>query len=544
MSPCGGLIFLTSTSARSRIRPSFRSLAARISFFVFAATLISALAVAWTSAHALRAFLRSKVEQKIPAAVAQLRDRLDIWYAQRVLDVEVFARSAIVVDGVGPLARARGAGRESRGSEEVRKYLAYVLDGFPQYASLFALDGDGRVALAVGREPGLAPDVLADLARVDNTAVSHVLETEAGPVQAISSAVRGPDGSRLLTLHALLPVTALEEQLSAQEIGPSARIFVFDERGALVAASEHGRLRPGEASPQRLAVEPGAVRDYVAGDGLRVVGSAIAFPRVGFTLVAEESYDDAFAPIASILGHTVALNLGIVVVLSGIAFAIVARIVRPIHALSDCAQRLRDGETEVTIPSIASPHEVAILTRSFREMVESLQRANETLEQLAITDGLTKIHNHRFFQDQLTKEIRRHERTGAPLALALVDLDDFKKLNDRHGHAAGDAVLERLAALLVERTRDHDLVARYGGEEFAVLAPETDLPGALALAEQLRLAVCEAPLAVSAEGTEIPCTVSIGVSIYRGDRETFFREADRALYDAKGAGKDCVVAAR
>jgi diguanylate cyclase (GGDEF)-like protein len=215
--------------------------------------------------------------------------------------------------------------------------------------------------------------------------------------------------------------------------------------------------------------------------------------------------------------------------------------VRPLHALSDCARRLRDGEEDVELPVVQSADEVGILARSFGEMVKSLKRANSVLEQLAITDGLTKIHNHRFFQDQLGREIKRAERTRSPLALILVDIDDFKALNDRYGHASGDGVLEQLAGLLVGETRDQDLVARYGGEEFAILAPATDREGAVSLAEKLRLTVSDAPF--DAAGHLIDITVSVGVAVYHGDREAFFHEADRALYAAKGAGKDCVVAA-
>jgi diguanylate cyclase (GGDEF)-like protein len=174
-------------------------------------------------------------------------------------------------------------------------------------------------------------------------------------------------------------------------------------------------------------------------------------------------------------------------------------------------------------------------------MVSSLQRATETLEQLAVTDGLTKIHNHRYFQDQLERQIKRAERSGAPLALVLLDIDDFKALNDRYGHVAGDCVLERLAGLLVDQTRDHDLVARYGGEEFVILAPDTERQGALALAEKLRLAIGTRPIRVPAAAEPIPVTASIGVAVYHGDGKALFQEADRALYAAKASGKDCVV---
>jgi len=165
------------------------------------------------------------------------------------------------------------------------------------------------------------------------------------------------------------------------------------------------------------------------------------------------------------------------------------------------------------------------------------------LEQLSITDGLTKLHNHRFFQDHLRREMRRSARTGEPLALLLVDVDDFKGLNDRYGHAVGDAVLRRTGEVLNGVVRETDLLARYGGEEFALLAPQTPLEGAVALGEKVREAVAAARFSiVDLEGPrEIAITVSVGVSSFRGDEKAFFNEADRALYRAKHAGKDCVV---
>jgi diguanylate cyclase (GGDEF)-like protein len=470
--------------------------------------------------------------------VTQTHDRLDLWYARRALDAQVFARSAIVVDGLARLSRS---GRpDARQREEVEQYLTYVLEGLPQYSSIFVLDGAGELVLGVGAASALSAETRRHLAAVEDVDVSAVLEDQAaGPVQAVSSAVRGRDDRRISTLHAILPLRALEEQLASASAG--GRTLVFDERGAFVASSRP--LGGGAHQIHRVLAkaQPGDVRDYVAGDGVRVVGSARSFPRLHWTLVVEEDYDAAFAPIAAILGRTVALNLGIVLALSVIAFGVAASMVRPLHALSDCARRLRDGEDDVELPVVTSSDEVGILARSFGEMVGSLKRANEVLEQLAITDGLTKIHNHRFFQDQLSREVKRSDRTGTPLALVLVDIDDFKALNDSHGHAVGDAVLERLAQLLVEQVRDQDLVARYGGEEFALLAPATDRVGALALAEKIRMAVGGSTLQVGSSALAI--TVSVGVSVYHGDRRAFFHEADRALYAAKGAGKDCVVAA-
>jgi diguanylate cyclase (GGDEF)-like protein len=560
---------VTHRFARSLPERALHSLAARIGFFVFGATLISALAVALTSAHALREFLRTKIEEKIPSIASQVHDRLDLWFAQRTLDVQVFARSAILVDG---LARRTHERLTPDDRQAIEKYLSYVLAGSQQYASLFALDPEGHTLVAVGPPLEVEPDLRRSLAAVEDTAVSQVVPMGDRRVQIVSSVVRARNDQVLATLHAVLDVDALTGQLASRELGESGRLILFDRDGTALAASPGvplaGLARPAES----VGADPTIVHEYTRADGVHVVASARPIESLGWTLVVQETSDDAFAPIASILRHTLLLNMGMVCVLSLMAFKIGASMVRPIHDLSDAARRVRDGEADVVVPVTGGGDEVGILTRTFAEMVErlhdarleievrrqesenanrlllaqnhELQRANETLEQLAITDGLTKIHNHRFFQDQLSREIKRAERTASPLALILLDIDDFKQLNDRYGHAMGDEVLQLLSAVLIEETRDHDLVARYGGEEFAVLAPATDREGALAVAEKLRTAVAEHRFCPKGSSAPLSITVSIGVAIYHGDRSAFFDEADRALYDAKANGKDCVIAAR
>jgi len=517
------------------------SLAARIGVFVFAATLISALAVAGTSAYGLRAFLRSKIEQKIPASVSQVRDRLDLWYAQRTFDVQVFAQSATVVEGLSRLAGRPGA----RDRAEVEQYLRYVLQSLPQYPAIFALDADGNVVIAVGAPLVLSPDALRDLAGASTPAVSAALDGSDGTrFQVVSSPVRGARERVLATLHAVLPLQAVEEQLANSVEAGVARTLVFDSNGRFVVSSRSFGAPP-VVLPQRLAAAGHAeVSDYVAPNGLRVVGSKLPFARLQWTLVVEEDYDTAFAPIASILGRTLTLNLVIVGVLSALAFGFAAYVVRPLRALSEVAIRLRDGEPDVSLPAATGADEVGILTRSFGEMVESLARARESLEQLATTDGLTKIYNHRYFQDRLTAEVERSERDGSPLALLLVDIDDFKALNDRHGHAAGDAVLEQLAAVLVAQAGSENIAARYGGEEFAILAPGADAEETVRIAERIRMAVNQHAFVAAPTGRTVTISVSIGVASHTGDRASFFLEADRALYSAKGAGKDCVVVAQ
>jgi diguanylate cyclase (GGDEF)-like protein/putative nucleotidyltransferase with HDIG domain len=156
-------------------------------------------------------------------------------------------------------------------------------------------------------------------------------------------------------------------------------------------------------------------------------------------------------------------------------------------------------------------------------------------EQRAASDPLTALANHRAFHERLRDEVQRARRHRRPLALALIDLDHFKDVNDRHGHQVGDEVLREVAARLVRRSRPEDLVARIGGEEFAWLLPESDALDAWKAAERAREAIAGEPFP---EG--ISCTVSIGIAelSQATDAGDLVRLADGALYWAKGNGRN------
>ncbi|MGZ4308386.1 MAG: diguanylate cyclase [Gaiellaceae bacterium] len=159
----------------------------------------------------------------------------------------------------------------------------------------------------------------------------------------------------------------------------------------------------------------------------------------------------------------------------------------------------------------------------------------------AATDSLTGLANRWRFDEELALEWRRAERVGDSLALILADLDDFKSVNDSHGHPVGDEVLRRVAEILAGNIRQVDLAARYGGEEFAVIVPEADLEGAQRLAERLRAALEEHPIDLPG-GKRLVVTASFGVAV-KGDLprpEELIAVADEALYESKRAGKNQV----
>lgn len=168
-------------------------------------------------------------------------------------------------------------------------------------------------------------------------------------------------------------------------------------------------------------------------------------------------------------------------------------------------------------------------------------RLHGQVQRQAVTDELTGLANRRSFLARLEAEVVRSRRSGSPLGIVLADLDDFKRVNDTYGHAAGDTALRSFAAIVHSGSRDVDLPVRLGGEEFAVLLPDTDLDGAAQLAERLREAL--ESTAIDYEGESISLTASFGVSSFpaTANAEDLLTDADRRLYDAKRRGKNTVV---
>jgi diguanylate cyclase (GGDEF)-like protein/PAS domain S-box-containing protein len=159
----------------------------------------------------------------------------------------------------------------------------------------------------------------------------------------------------------------------------------------------------------------------------------------------------------------------------------------------------------------------------------------------ASTDSLTGISNRRYFMAQAEQELRRSRRFARDMAVMMIDIDHFKQINDKHGHAVGDAILQGVVKRALESLRQSDSLGRLGGEEFAVILPETSLTAATEVAERLRQHMAERPLV--AEREAIPCTVSVGVAQLQaqdGSIDALLNRADEALYRAKHNGRNKV----
>jgi diguanylate cyclase (GGDEF)-like protein/PAS domain S-box-containing protein len=226
-----------------------------------------------------------------------------------------------------------------------------------------------------------------------------------------------------------------------------------------------------------------------------------------------------------------------------------------LHQPYECTVRLLRPDSQTAwVQMSASPSAVAdqpdaTLWSGFVFDVTDRMQLETELRHMAFHDPLTGTHNRRSFMQTLTQEVHRVQRTGEVAALLMLDIDHFKRVNDTYGHDAGDDVLKHLVGVLQAGLRRLDMLARLGGEEFAVLLPATQMPGALELAERLRLAVEKNPAVLRDQmgqpGKTVAYTISIGVAVLDANApsaDDVLKRADHAMYQAKSTGRNRVCA--
>ncbi|GIX10138.1 diguanylate cyclase domain-containing protein [Elioraea sp.] len=377
-----------------------------------------------------------------------------------------------------------------------------------------------------------------------------------------------PDRPAVLSASLDLPWLArLVRALDAnEELDPFA--LILGENGRVLAAAP---AIPGLPAPDRPSDHPlvaaalagplGWVRvaDFAGRD--RLVGVAHTLSS-GLAIAVAVDRDAVVRPIER--EFLVILGLMLAAAAAGLGGALAvarARLGRPLLALVGAAEAVRDGRPPPPLAELPTVGEIATLRRAFAQMVGEIARRearlaeanrelaamNEELARLAERDPLTGLANRRAFDAALAAAWNRGRREGLPVGLLILDIDHFKQFNDRYGHLEGDACLARVAATLAGlKLRPYDLVARLGGEEFAVLLPDIDLVGAIAVGERIRAALHELMLLHEGSPHGI-VTASIGaaslVPVGPADPRMLLAAADRALYAAKRGGRDQVSAA-
>jgi len=255
-------------------------------------------------------------------------------------------------------------------------------------------------------------------------------------------------------------------------------------------------------------------------------------------------------------------GVGLTVIFLGIplSYLIVKRIVRPLNELGEAMAAFASGYLDVRSP-VDRRDEIGRLARAFNGMASQHQlvhdnliklngelevrvaRRTKQLRHLASRDPLTGLYNRRYFDEMLRRRFMEAKRYGSTLACVMIDVDNFKQINDQRGHQAGDRMLNLVASIIERQLRGADVGARYGGDKFVLLLPHTNVQQAETLAQRLRSEFCAAQMK---DPSHPPATLSIGIADSSDpdltDSEGLLRAADRGMYRAKTAGKDRVTA--
>ena len=355
---------------------------------------------------------------------------------------------------------------------------------------------------------------------------------------ALANALKQPAASRPLQLSSLQKEVAISQpiKLANGDEGfymsvpvvshqDSGEISALESQSAIVGLVDAQQL-VAEALPASSNPTPLQLRDEVTplatiGSGLdNAVKAAIATPGRAWTVsVAGGS-----------LTTSEELLPWLILLIGGALTLSVAVMLRTLARRRDAALELASKRSD----------ELAASLKRVEQANRELERARSDAERLSREDPVTGIFNRRHFGEVLARELSDTESGGVP-AVLLLDLDHFKRVNDEHGHLMGDAVLQTVTDRIASVLRSEDCLARWGGEEFAVLAPDIDRDGVLALGERAREALAESPVRVG--DVSIDLTLSVGAALATPGHRTpdaLVHAADQALYEAKDAGRNCV----
>ncbi|MFJ2537373.1 diguanylate cyclase [Pseudomonas sp. NPDC087614] len=337
---------------------------------------------------------------------------------------------------------------------------------------------------------------------------------------------------------------------------------------ALIIDNDGKVLYPEALMGQQLATNDSKSSGWSVGNGYLTSMVTVPTPsttELSWSIALRQPLETALQPAHLLLYKLLILGVFAAVIFGVVAYYLALYLSRPIEQLARSAKQVQDNQPGAHFPLQHPVREIAQLGQSIEAMTHSLlgkerelQQANATLEatvaqrtadlmqanaellNLATHDALTGVFNRRRFDEKLTEYSLLFRRTGRPFALLLIDADHFKRINDTHGHAVGDEVLQQLAQLIQTSLRTTDFVARYGGEEFAVLLPEISMPDTPErVAEKIRAAVAEADFATAGQ-----VTVSVGVGLADpadNSPGNLIKRADQQLYQAKAAGRNQVA---
>ncbi|GFK94792.1 putative diguanylate cyclase AdrA [Fundidesulfovibrio magnetotacticus] len=501
-------------------------------------TLLPCLLMAGFLSYYLSERLHERYAAEMLLTLKLQRHFVDTWLADRQRDVIRLADQP-ELKAPDP-AQAEG---------DFRRFVAVM----PEFRGLVYVDALGLTVLDTVAKPGLylGDRVYFKEGRQGRPYITDLIVGRATGARLIifSAPVQGPGGEFRGIVFAPISPDVIVQAVGGARLDYEGQTFLLDRVGAVVAGDEQLVPNPGAAQPSQEGLQGEAQEfTYLRRDGTAMMAMALPLSVPGWRLVAatpKETLRDAVRPV---VGVVFAAGIVSFVVLLPLVLGFARRIGAVVEPLADHASQLAQGRYDLPLPALPTgrvPRELDTLARTYEIMREKIVLDVSALETMALTDALTNLPNRRYLMEEGPRLVELCARTRLSCACLLLDLDNFKAVNDLHGHATGDLVLAGVASVLRRTARGADILGRLGGEEFLLLCADTTREDALILAQRVREAVKDARIApLNAGGV----TVSVGVATLN----TFVQPsgvlfdrllvaADTAMYQAKAAGRDQVA---
>lgn len=541
-----------------------KSIKSKILTFAILATLIPSMGLGLMSFWRYQVVISDNVGHELRTLASDTSSELTLWLRERGNEVRTLSTAYTLSDGL-TAATAQQPGPASVGPRELELYLRSVQRKLQPLLELTLADAAGQVVASSASTPApillpatwpntaMTEGVVFDPPRWDSARATATL-TVVVPVLSLRNELLG-------ALSAVIDLGTVKPRLQ-NVVGSSPAeviLLALDGKPLLSTRTESTELMPLGPEPlQRLRAQPGKPITYDGHHQREVLGVADVARSLPIIVVTERNRAEVFEAWLELLEVFLLLVAGLTLLVGVVAYWMGRSIVTPLNTLIVAADDIAHGDLTVQLRG-APVGEIGHLTRAFNLMTDrlrlsdaqvraanqALEEQNQLLEELVVTDSLTGLYNRKKLDDILADQFARLQRSRRPFALLMLDVDNFKAVNDTYGHAAGDEVLAEVAGILKRSVRNVDYVARYGGEEFVVVLVETALDAALDIAERIRSEVENFRYGTS--DTRISVTVSLGVthSLERDVRpQQVLERADHALYEAKRAGRNQAQCAR
>lgn len=468
---------------------------------------------------------------------------LDRWLDERMAETELLAREIEVAAGLG----------QELGSFW-RRFTIMTSPG-KSFIDFFLVDPSGKVVVSkaetISRTINLSDRDYVVAALAGRSFLSGLFHgrRSGAYIFAISQPVHlGTEPWVLAGVVSLSNLAAIVDTLNLSEIGSA---ILVDKSGHIVSspayidsyelAADDTNLPilTGGAAEWILQGKPGA-QLYVNHEGETVVGAWGYLHRLGLTLLVELDNKRAMAPVRELLPFVSLLSLIALLAVLLTVYSLTASLVRPITTLIAAVEDVKDAEFRASI-NMKTGTELDDLILAFNQMASTVRDREKGLMESASRDSLTGLYNHGRLEELLELEMRRKRRSGEMLCFVMADVDHFKKVNDTYGHQAGDTALRGITSLLNKALREGDILGRYGGEEFAVILNACNETEAAVFCERIRSMVDASVF--DCDGHRLRLTISLGFVCTPTQGLVPFdivRRADRALYEAKNAGRNAV----